>query len=215
MKKLVLLAMAVLLLASAAFGCASEPEYQPEGPTDVDYGEVHYVPYDDGTALTFQYLDCFKRPEDDEDQTIFIANTSDDKGVLSYEFYDSFFDYEHSDRYYMVPSRKYADIDAFTDEEALDYLKIALGMVDAQNADYTVDDHKFEKNDHYILLSIEATAEYRTTGEIQKMWLVKYVVDNERVYTVQAFVPASCVTKYGPVFKDVSFDIENALESAN
>ena len=215
MKKLILFAVSALLLVTALAGCTPEEEYVPEGPTQVDYGEVSYVPYDDGTALKFNYLDCFRRDSEDEDQLIFVANTEDDKGVLSYEFFDSFQDYEHTDRYYMVPSKKYAEIAAFTEDEARDYLKISLGMVDAQNAEYTIDGFKYEKNEHYVHLYMEATAEYSVTGEIQKMWLEKYVVDNERVYTLHAFVPASCVEKYGPVFKDAEFDIENALTIAD
>ncbi len=214
MKKLVLFALTALLLISALAGCGHENEYVPEGPTQVDYGEVSYVPYDDGSALKFNYLDCFVSSSEDEEQLIFVANTEDDKGVLTYEFFDSFRDYEHNGYYYMIPSRKYAEIASFSEEQAREYMKIALGMVDAQNADYTIDDFKYEKNEHYVCLSIEATAEYRVSGEIQKMWLVKYVVDNERVYTLHAFVPASCVTKYGPVFKDVEFDPENALTNS-
>ena len=211
MKKLVCFALSIILLASlcALAGCKKEPEYVPEGPTDVDYGEVKYVAYEDGSALSFQYLDCFARSSDVEDS--FVANTPDDKGVLSYEFFDSYKDYEHTNEYYKVPSRKYAEIAAYSDEEAQNYMRIALGMVSSQGAEYTVDDFKFEKEEHYLRLYMEVTAEYSVTGEVQKMWIEKYVVDNERVYTVNAFVPASCLTKYGPVFKDVAFDIENAL----
>ncbi len=210
MKKLISLILCLAVLAAVPFmtGCG-EKKYAPEGPTDVNYGEVSYVPYDDGTAVTFSYLDCFVRSSEEEEA--FVANTADDKGVLTYEFYDSFIDYENSTAYYKVPTRKYAEIAAYTDEEALEYLKIALGMVDSQNAEYTVDDFKFEKFDNYVCLSISSTAEYKKTGEIEKTWLVKYVVENERVYTVQGFAPLSCETKYGPVFKDVAFDVENAL----
>ena len=213
MKKLVCFALSIILLASicAFMGCGKEPEYVPEGPTEVDYGEVEYVAYEDGTALSFNYLDCFVRSSDEEDS--FVANTSDDKGVLSYEFFDSYKDYESTNEYYKVPSRKYAEIAAYSDEEAQNYMRIALGMVSSQGAEYTVDDFKFEKEEHYLRLYMEVTAEYSVTGEVQKMWIEKYVVDNERVYTVNAFVPASCVTKYGPVFKDVVFDIENALNN--
>ncbi len=198
-------------MTCAFTGCKKE-EYVPEGPTDVDYGEVAYKAYNDGTAVTFDYLDCFTTSVDEEDRNdSFVANTPDDKGVLSYEFFDSFIDYEHSSAYYKIPSRKYAEIAAYSDEEALDYMKIIMGMVSSQNAEYTIESHKFEVREHYVYLSLEATATYKVTGEIQKLWLEKFVVENERVYTVQAFVPASCLTKYGPVFKNVVFDIENAL----
>ena len=215
MKKIISAIMCVLLLASvlAFAACGKEDDvYVPDGPTDVDYGSVEYVDYNDGTAVTFRYLDCFAASLDDEDrQDTAVFNTDDDKGVLSYEFFDSFKDYENSDRFYMVPSRKYAEIRAFSDDEAKDYLEVALGLVESQNVEFKTDEFKFEKNDNYVCLYMEVTAEYKVTGEIQKMWISKYVVENERVYTLHAFVPASCVTKYGPVFKDVSFDIENAL----
>ena len=217
MKKLISITLCVLMLASAfAFIGCGKPDYTPEGPTEVDYGEVKYIPYDDGTAVKFEYLDCFKRPiEDEEDEKAsFVANTEDDKGVLAYEFFDSFKDYENTQEYYKVPSRKYAEIAAYSEEEAKDYMKVALGMVESQGAEYVTDDFKFEKFDNYLMLSMEATATYSVTGEVQKMWLVKYVVENERVYTINAFVPASCVTKYGPVFRNVEFDIENALNSS-
>ena len=53
MKKLVsvLLAAAMVLSLAALAGCHKD-DYVPEGPTDVDYGEVKYVRYDDGSALT-------------------------------------------------------------------------------------------------------------------------------------------------------------------
>lgn len=212
MKKLITITLCMILLACAAFtGCKKE-EYVPEGPTEVNYGEVSYKSYNDGTALTFDYLDCFAPAvEADEESASFVANTPDDKGVLSYEFFDSFKDYERTNEYYKVPSRKYAEIAAYSEEEALDYMKIIMGMVSAQGAEYTVESHKFEVHENFVYLSLEATATYERTGEIQKLWLEKYVVENERVYTVQAFVPASCLTKYGPVFKNVVFDIENAL----
>ena len=211
MKRIISLLLAVLSAASVVMfaGCKKEPDYVPEGPTDVDYGEVGYKTYEDDTALGFDYLDCFVRSSVEEES--FVANTEDDKGVLSYEFFDSFKDYEHTNEYYKVPSRKYTEIAAYSDEEARDYLQIALGMVSSQGAEYTVDAFAFDKEEHYVRLYLEVTAKYAVTGEIQKMWIEKYVVDNERVYTIQAFVPASCVTKYGPVFKNVVFDIENAL----
>ena len=210
MKKLVsvLLAAAMVLSLAALAGCHKD-DYVPEGGTDVDYGEVKYVRYDDGSALTFDYLDCFSRSSDEEES--FVANTEDDKSVLSYEFFDSYKDYEHTTEYYKVPSRKYAEIAAYSDEEALDYMKIALGMVSSQGAEYTVDGFKFEKNEGYLMLSLEVTAKYQKTGEIQKLWIVKYVVENERVYTIQAFAPKSLDTKYGPAFKGVEFDLENAV----
>ena len=210
MKKLVslLLAAAFALSLGALAGCKKD-NYVPEGPTDVDYGDAKYVRYDDGTALSFEYLDCFTRTSDEEES--FVANTSDDKSVLSYEFFDSFKDYESTNEYYKVPSRKYAEIAAYTDEEAQNYLRIALGMVSSQGAEYTVDDFKFEKNDGYLYLMLEATAEYAATGEIQKLWIVKYVVENERVYTIQAFAPKSLDAKYGPAFRGVEFDLNNAV----
>lgn len=218
MKKLFCLTLCALMLVSLMMlcGCGKEPEPVPAGPTEVDYGEVDYIRYEDGSALAFDYLDCFTGPEDDEDeQLIFVVSTEDDKGVLSYEFFDSFKDYEKIGLSYMIPTRKYAEIRAYSEDEAKDYMKIALGMVDSQNAEYSIDGFKFEKYDNYVYLSMEVTAEYRASGEIQKLWLEKYVVENERVYTLQAFVPASCMTKYGPVFKNVEFDIANALtESA-
>ncbi|MBO4563565.1 MAG: hypothetical protein J5772_08135 [Clostridia bacterium] len=210
MKKLLTLTLCLLFVLTALFtaGC-KEKEYVPEGPTDVNYGEVAYTAYEDGTALTFDYLDCFVRTSDED--TSFVANTPDEKGVLSYIFFDSFRDYEKTYETYLIPTRKYAEIAAYSEEEAKNYLEIALGMVASQGAKYTTDDFKLEKYDNYVYLFMEVTAEYEKTGEIQKMWIAKYVVENERVYTLQAFVPASCVTKYGPVFKNVAFDIENAL----
>ena len=210
MKKLVsLMLIAAFALGLLCLAGCKKDKYVPEGPTDVDYGEVKYVHYEDGTAVSFDYLNCFVRSSDVEDS--FVANTSDDKGVLSYEFFDSFRDYESTNEYYKVPSRKYAEIAAYTDEEAENYLKIALGMVSSQGAEYVVDDFKFEKNDGYLYLMLEATAEYAKTGEIQKLWIVKYVVENERVYTIQAFAPKSLDTKYGPAFKGVEFDLQNAV----
>ena len=211
MKKLITITLCILMAAAVLCfaGCKKEPEYVPEGPTEVDYGEVEYTHYEDDTAVQFDYLDCFERSSDEDES--FVANTKDDKGVLSYEFFDSYKDYEHTVEYYKVPTRKYAEIAAYSDEEAQNYMEISLGMVESQGAEYTIDDFKFEKSENYLYLCLEATAEYKTTGEIQKMWLVKYVIENERVYTIQAFVPASCVTKYGPVFKNVEFDIQNAL----
>ncbi|MBO6060627.1 MAG: hypothetical protein J6P98_00730 [Clostridia bacterium] len=210
MKKFLVMALAALIaLGALAVGCSKEPEYVPEGPTEVDYGTVSYIPFEDGGALTFDYLDCFTAAG--EDQENFVGSTPDQKGVIAFEFFDSFKDYEHTTEYYRVPSRKYAEILAMTDEEAQNYMRIALGMVESQGAKYEIEAFSFEKFDHYLRLYIEATGEYETTGEVQKLWLEKYVVDNERVYTVQAFVPASCVTKYGPVFKNVAFDLEYAL----
>ncbi len=211
-------AISLLLLTAVCFmfaGCGNGSQYVPEGPTDVNYGNVSYIPFEDGGALKFSYLDCFTAPEQEEEEDNFVGSTPDKKGVLAFEFYDSFKDYENSTQYYKIPSRKYAEILAYTDEEAADYLKVALGMVESQGAVYTVDDFKFEKFDHYIRLYMEATGEYAATGEIQKLWIEKYVVDNERVYTIHAFAPASCLTKYGPAFKDTAFDIEAALTNAN
>ena len=210
MKKLVsLMLIAAFALGLLCLAGCKKDKYVPEGPTDVNYGEVKYVHFEDGTAVSFDYLNCFVRSSDVEDS--FVANTSDDKGVLSYEFFDSFRDYESTNEYYKVPSRKYAEIAAYTDEEAENYLKIALGMVSSQGAEYVVDDFKFEKNDGYLYLMLEATAEYAKTGEIQKLWIVKYVIENERVYTIQAFAPKSLDTKYGPAFKGVEFDLQNAV----
>ena len=210
MKKLVsLMLIAAFALGLLCLAGCKKDKYVPEGPTDVDYGEAKYVHFEDGTAVSFDYLNCFVRSSDVEDS--FVANTSDDKCVLSYEFFDSFRDYESTNEYYKVPSRKYAEIAAYTDEEAENYLKIALGMVSSQGAEYVVDDFKFEKNDGYLYLMLEATAEYAKTGEIQKLWIVKYVIENERVYTIQAFAPKSLDTKYGPAFKGVEFDLQNAV----
>lgn len=213
MKKLLTITLCIAILISAAvFGGCKKDEYVPEGPTDVNYGEVSYISYDDGTAVTFEYLDCFAPAvEEEEENASFVANTPDKKGVLSYEFFDSYIDYENSTEYYKVPSRKYAEIAAYTDEQALDYMKIIMGMVSSQGAEYTIESHKFEVHENYVYMSLEATATYERTGEIQKLWLEKFVCENERVYTVQAFAPASCLTKYGPVFKNVVFDIENAM----
>ena len=120
MKKLIpiLLCVLVAVMAVFSFGCKEE-KYVPEGPTDVNYGEVNYAAYDDGTALTFSYLDCFTRSA--EEEVSFVAKTADTKGVLSYEFFDSFKDYEQTHESYKIPSRKYAEIVGYTDEEALDY----------------------------------------------------------------------------------------------
>ena len=131
--------------------------------------------------------------------------------MLAYEYFDSFRDYTKTHEEYLIPSRSYAEIAAYSEEEARNYLEIALGMVSSQGAEYTIDDFKLEKYDDHVYLYMEVTAEYEKTGEIQKMWIAKYVVENERVYTLHAFVPASCVMKYGPVFKNVEFDIRNAL----
>lgn len=210
MKKFFTLGLLLLIAAAAVMtGCNKEPDYVPEGPTDVDYGEVAYIPFEDGGALKFDYLDCFTAAGLDQEN--FVGSTPDQKGVLAFEFFDSFKDYEHTTEYYRVPSRKYAEIREYTDAQAQEYLEIALGMVESQGAEYTVDGFAFEKFDNYLRLYLEATGTYAKTGEVQKLWIEKYVVENERVYTVQAFVPASCVTKYGPVFKNVVFDVENAL----
>jgi hypothetical protein len=209
MKKLIPILLIVLLAAAALVSSGCKEKYVPEGPSDVNYGEVAYADYDDGTALTFKYLDCFRRSSDED--VSFVAKTADTKGVLSYEFFDSTKDYEQTNESYKVPSRKYAEIVGYTDEQALDYAKIALGMVSTQNAEYTVDSFSFDKQEHYVRIYLEATAEYSVTGEIQKLCLEKYVAENDCVYTLQGFVPKSCVTKYGPMFKDVVFDIENAL----
>lgn len=210
MKKPISILLIVLIAASALFmpGCKKD-QYVPEGPTDVNYGEVAYADYNDGTALTFKYLDCFSRSSDED--VSFVAKTVDTKGVLSYEYFDSFKDYEATNESYKVPSRKYAEIVGYTDEQALDYAKIALGMVSSQGAEYTVDSFAFDKMDHYLRIYLEATAEYSVTGEIQKLCLEKYVVDNDRVYTLQAFAPKSCVTKYGPIFTEVVFSLDNAV----
>ena len=209
MKKIFSILLCAVMLTSVLALSACGKKVEPHGPTEVNYGEVAYTAFNDGTAVTFNYLDCFVRSSEEDEP--FVANTEDDRGVLSYEFYDSFIDLENTQEYYKIPSRKYAEIAAYSDEEALSYMKIAIGMVESQRAKYTVDDFKFEKEENYLRLYIEATAEYETTGEIEKSCLVKYVVNNERVYTVQASAPISCFEKYGPVFKDVEFDIENAL----
>ena len=212
MKKLIILTLCVLLISASLFaGCRKEPEHVPEGPTIVDYGDVAYTEYKDANALSFSYLDCFKRIS--EEGQSFVANTSDGLGVLIYEFFDSFKDYENTDEYYKVPEKKYADIAAFSNDEAMEFMKLSAGMVSAQGAEYSIENFRFDKLDNYIRLSIEATATYEATGEVQNIKMVKYVVSNERVYTVQAFVPASCIEKYGPVIKTVNFDIENALSN--
>ncbi len=210
MKRIISFSLCLLFLLSAAVlsGCEKEKEYVPEGPTDVDYGEVAYLDFDDGTALKFKYLDCFKKSED---ETAFVSKTPDSKGVLSYDFFESYKDYEAINETYRIPTRKYAEIASYTEDEARDYMEICLGL-SVQDAKVTVDSFNFEKFDNYVVLSLEETAEYNTTGEIQKNWIVKYVVENERVYTIQAFAPASLQEKYGAAFKDVVFDIENALK---
>ncbi|MCR5808197.1 MAG: hypothetical protein K6G56_01395 [Clostridiales bacterium] len=210
MKKTISLLLLVLLAVSLFAGCKKDP-YVPEGPTIVDYGEVEYVPYSDETALSFSYLDCFARATEDGP---FVANTPDKKGVLTYDFYDSFKEYEGTQQYYQIPSRTFAEIAAFSDSEAYEYLEAALGMVEAMNADYHVDDFIFEKDDKLITLGMEVTATYRTTGEIQKMFIRKFIVENERVYTVQYVVPASCIEKYGPCVKGMILDLANALEGS-
>ncbi|MBR0135173.1 MAG: hypothetical protein IJM18_03150 [Clostridia bacterium] len=198
----ILLCMMFILSAGALAGCKKKP-----GPSVVNYGDVKYVEYNDGSAVTFQYLSCYGFASDEG--MAFVANTPDDKGVLSYEFYDSFKDY--SAESYRIPSRKYSEIAAYSDEEAQDYLKIALGLVDSQNIEYTIDRYEFEKAEKHVRLYMEVTAEYRSSGEIQKMWIEKYVINNERVYTINAFIPIDAVNKYGPAFKDVTFDLESAL----
>ena len=210
MKKTISLLLLVLMTVSLFAGCKEKP-YVPEGPTDVDYGSVSYVAYQDETALTFDYLDCFTRSTEDGP---FVANTPDKKGVITYDFYDSFVDLTDTQQYYQIPSRTFAEIAAFTEEEARTYMRDSLGMVEAMNADYVEDDFVFEKTDDLITLGMEVTATYRVTGEIQKLYVRKLVVSNERVYTIQYSVPASCVTKYGPCVKNVKLDLSAALTAS-
>lgn len=192
--------MLITLALLAFVSCNKEKP----GPTEVDYGEVYYALFTDDHPVSFEYLSCFKESEMDEDQ--FITYTDDRKGVLTYQVYDPTLDEQYETSVsYEKPNKRYKDIAAFTDEEAEEYVKVALGMISSQSAEYSVDDFSFERKDGYIRLSIEATAEYKSTGELQKLWMVKIITSDDHVYTLQAFAPASIVTKYGPAFKNVSF----------
>lgn len=209
MKRTASLFLAILLLLALA-GCKTDNT--PKGPTEVDYGSVGYLTFSDENALSFSYLDCFVTSEMYEKGDPFVAYSKDGLGVLTYEYYDPFgnIDYDPS-KSYTSPSRNYSEILSFTDDDAMIYLKAALGMVASQGASFKVDDFKFERNEGYVLLLLEGTAEYSATGEIQKLFVAKYVVENERVYSVQVFAPASVYNKYGPLVKDFAFDLQNAL----
>lgn len=197
MKRL-LSAIVILLAAIFLVSCAKKDK---KGPTEVDYGEVKYVLYDEGSRLSFEYLDCFRRTEMEEKN--FITYTSDGKGVLTYQIYDPTVKADAPDK----PKFSYAEILAFTDEQAESYMRVALGMTDVQNAEYTVDVFSFEKNDEDLRLYMEATAVYGSSGEIQKLWMLKVITDSDEVYTLQAFAPASIVTKYGPAFRNTAFAV--------
>ncbi len=175
---------------------------EKKGPTEVDYGEVKYIAYSDENGLSFEYLDCFKETEM-EDENAFITYTDDRLGVLSYKVFDPEEAESGNKPGYETPSKSYADIAAFTDEEAENYIRIALGMISSQGAEYTVNEFSFEKlEDGVLRLYMDATAEYAKTGEIQRLWMLKLIAPDDHVYTVQAFAPASIVTKYGPAFKN-------------
>lgn len=176
---------------------------EKRGPTEVDYGEVEYVVYKDDSPLSFEYLSCFKETEM-EDEDAFVTYTSDRKGVMTYKAYDPAKDSANKNKPgYEIPSKRYAEIAAFTREEAENYIRIALGMISSQDAEYTVDEFVFETlEDGSVKLYMDATAEYEKTGEIQKLWMLKIVLPDDHVYTIQAFAPASIVTKYGPAFKN-------------
>ncbi len=189
-----------MLILLAAVMCVSCGNKNKKGPTDVDYGEVRYVLYDDGSRMSFEYLDCFKRTEMEEKN--FITYTADRKGVLTYQIYDPTAKEDSLDK----PKYGYADISAFTDEQAESYMRVALGMTDIQNAEYTIDSFTIDRMDEEIRLYMEATAVYGSTGEIQKLWMVRIITSNDEVYTLQAFAPASIVTKYGPAFRNISFN---------
>ena len=205
MKRLIslsLAALALLLMASCR-------DREKKGPTEVDYGNAAYVHYSDDTPLSFDYLDCFKRTEM-EDEESFITYTDDRLGVLTYQVYDPTDTSSYAAQQgYNRPGRTYSEILDLTEEEAQNYLKVALGMVGSQDAEYTIDGFAFEKAEGVIRLSMEATAEYGRTGEIQKLWMVKIITSDEYVYTVHAFAPASIVAKYGPAFKNVEFAQNN------
>lgn len=179
---------------------------EKRGPTEVDYGEVKYVLYRDDGPLHFEYLDCFRETEM-EDEDAFVTYTADRKGVLTYKVYDPDAEGANGDKpEYEAPSKRYADIAAFTREEAENYIRIALGMISSQGAEYTVDEFTVKTlDDGSISLFMDATASYDKTGEIQKLWMLKIVTPDERVYTLQAFAPASIVTKYGPAFRNAGF----------
>ena len=194
MKRLVSIII-VLLLLSALAACGKNGK---KGPTEVDYGEVYYALYEDEKGLSFEYLSCFKRTEMEEDD--FVTYTDDKLGVLTYQFYDPTDETKAVD----MPNRNYSQIAAFTDEEAQNYMRTALGMISSQGAKYTVDDFRFEKIEGEVRLYLEATAEYERTGEIQKLWMFKVVKADESVFTLHAFAPASILTKYGPAFRNVS-----------
>ena len=197
MKRLVSIIL-ILLFSLSLVSCNK----QKKGPTEVDYGEVYYALYKDEEGLTFEYLSCFKKTEMEEDD--FVTYTDDKLGVLTYQVYSPDNEQEHNDTLgYDKPSRSYAEIAAFTDEEAESYMRLALGMVSSQGAKYTVDDFAFEKLENEVRLRMEVTAEYERSGEIQKLWMFKVVKSDERVYTLHAFAPASIVTKYGPAYRNV------------
>lgn len=195
MKRL-LCAITILLAAIICVSCVKDKK---NGPTEVDYGEVKYVLYDDGSRLSFEYLDCFKRTEMEEES--FISYTDDRKGVLTYRIYDPTVKENAPDK----PKYSYAEISSFTDDRAKDYMRVSLGMTDGQDAVYTVDAFSFERLEGELRLYMEATAEYKSSGEVQKLWMLKVITSSDEVYTIEAFAPNSIVTKYGPAFKNVSF----------
>ncbi|MBO4383965.1 MAG: hypothetical protein J5854_00915 [Clostridia bacterium] len=195
MKRL-LSAVCILLAVTVFLSCAGK-----KGPTEVDYGEVKYVLYDDGSRLSFEYLDCFRKTEMEEKN--FITYTADGRGVLTYQIYDPGVKEDAPDK----PKYSYAEICAFTDDQAESYMRLALGMTDVQGAEYTVDSFSFDRMDGDIRLYMEATAVYKASGEVQKLWMIKVITDEDAVYTLQAFAPASIVKKYGPAFRNVSFDV--------
>ena len=200
MKRLVSITLIVFALALLV-SCHKEKK----GLTVVDYGEVSYVLYEDGTPLSFEYLDCFKKTEMEELDD-FITYTDDRLGVLTYKVYDPTAEDHDNSSQYDAPSKNYAEISAFTDEEAENYLRIALGMISSQGAEYTVEAFTFEKlADGSIRLYMDAKAVYERTGEIQKLWMLRIITPDDRVYTLQAFAPASVEDKYGPAFRNARF----------
>lgn len=197
-----LLSITLILLAVLSAVSCKKPEKR--GPTEVDYGEVAYVLYSEGGPVTFEYLDCFKPTEMDEEQL--VTYTPDGNGVLTFLVYDPSLDeISQSDPSYEKPNKNFAEISAMTDEEAENFIRVALGMVGSQGAEYTVDAFSFERGGDVLKLSMEATAVYGSTGEIQKLWMVKFVLADDHAYTLRAFAPASIVTKYGPAFRNVAF----------
>ncbi len=187
MKKIVsfILVAALAVGALALAGCKDKVP----GPTEVDYGSAKYIEYTLDPDFTFWYLDCFTQSSDEGDT--FVANTDDNNGVLMFEVGT------------LDESRPYANVAAYTDDEAKAMLRIALGLVSSQNADYEYKDFEFTVGE-YIHMYMYVVATYHESGEIQSIYIEKFILPNSTVYTLHSFIPSSAIEKYGVPFKDAA-----------